>query len=124
MEQTISPWLIYWVMQADTVQTTLSILFGVLLGCAVLMWVITGMCAIDGDSQKPMKTAITISVATGALMFLAMFVPTTKTLVTMFSVPTLIQVADDVELDETTRKSNQAVNKLLDAYIDEKQTPE
>lgn len=125
MEQTISPWLIYWVMQADSIIDTFGLMARIVGFAAIVVTFFSSLAkGIPDGAPEFLKTngvRISVYLCIGWMFFggVATLTPSSKTLVTMFAVPTLIQVADDVELDETAKKSIAAVNKLLDAYIED-----
>lgn len=123
MEQTISPWLIYWVMQADTIIGTMEFLS--FMGGALVVLLLAAALLSEGELWPSVKRPIKISLPITILfVVIVSFMPPTKTLVTVFSVPTLIQAANSLELDETAKKSISAVNKLLDAYIEDTPAPQ
>ena len=134
MDTTISPWLIYLVLEADVLNKISAVLFFacsipiLVCGIAVIAYHVDGSSTHrdEGRRKKEFESRDYMGrwlkgfLAAGLFMgAVTVVVPSTKTLMAMFAIPTIIQVADDVGLDDTAKKSVEAVNKLLEAYIED-----
>jgi hypothetical protein len=122
-------------MQADEVGTAINIV-GIVLLCSTIAMLLFCLNRTSNEmfykhlmndpedvykskTKSYYRTVRKMSIYTIVMVLFTAFIPSTKTLITVFAVPTLAQVADDVQLDETAKKSVEAVNKLLDAYIED-----
>lgn len=109
----LTPFTIYWIMQADIFRTVvaLALAFGVIL--LILSLPIQFAENLPDIAKKMRRWGIPIlTISTLVIIFM----PTTKTLVTMYGVPAVVKIAADVKLDETAKKSVAALNRLLDEY--------
>lgn len=112
----ISMWAIYWVMQADTISGA-SVGFSVMLGMA------TAICALctthpdDDVSSGPKRWIKRVASAFIFCVLMAVFFPTTKTLLAMVGIPLGIQIAQGLELDTTAKRSVQLLNQYLEKEL-------
>lgn len=116
----LTPMTIYWIMQADSIRDAATGAFTLCAIVAGISAVVSFAATAEGAERLGLKACFFgLKVgAAAALGFAAMcFVPTTKTLVTMYGVPAAIEAAKGAELDEAARKAVGAVNKLLDDYL-------
>ncbi|MCR9214813.1 MAG: hypothetical protein NXI13_13940 [Proteobacteria bacterium] len=117
----ITPFEIYLIMQADYLRSGLMGLAVITALSSAVLFLIGAMVA--GETEEPFSPTvkvIVISLLCVAILSVVLrtFTPTTKTLIAAFGVPTAIKVADDIGVDDTARKSVQALNKLLDGYLE------
>ncbi len=120
----LSPLLIYIIMQADSFITVAgTILFGAAViggvsGIFYLANIIDRREREDGQRilRRICRSACGMLAAT---ILIVVLTPSTKTLVAMYSIPTALELAKDVNLDETALKAVRSVNKLLDGYLEE-----
>ncbi len=109
-------WDIYWIMQADVIQATFAWI-GFIAGFAAVM-TLFAMAITETYNHHGWAS---VSVAAGiciTFVVAAAFWPNTKTQIAMYGIPAAISITADIELDETARKSIEAVNKLLDTYLE------
>lgn len=119
----ISPWIIYWIMQADSILSmieTVALIFTI-IAILALIFMTCPNSEIRRAARRVMVPCVFILSISGIG---ATFIPSSKTLATIIAVPTVIQIADDIQLDETAKKSVEtinktidSVNKLLDSYL-------
>lgn len=118
----VTPTMIYWIMQADSMRTALTVMTGLFL-IITFGWTFIGSLATADDAISYRSFFIVLSILsiiTLAFTGARVFAPSTKTLLTMYAVPAAIEVAKDNNIDKTAQKALKALDKVLDEYVEEK----
>lgn len=121
----LTPGLIYWIMQADTIRSALIIfsVVGVII-TAIILFSWSAMVCGHYENDKAWAKSNTgwfmiMPVLTCILLVMSAVYPSTKTFVMMYGIPASIEVVKDAALSETAQKTVKSVNKLLDKYLKE-----
>lgn len=112
----LTPFAIYLIFSADDVKTGL-VLFSVLAAVPAIFAIAFG--AIE-EEPAVLKLGKRVAAAIVVAAFVAMFTPSTKTLVAMYGIPAALNGAKSVASSEVGQKAYSAVNKLLDDYLKSK----
>lgn len=130
MEMELSPFTLFLIFQADVVRSVLSpisFFAGVFFVASVIIYgVATGCAAVDGDehaekARKEVKPWMKGAMLSFLLCLAGLsFIPKTSTLVAMYGIPAVIELAKAPQVRELSDNSLKAVNKLLKRYINEK----
>lgn len=117
----INEWTIYWITRLDGVNQMIRFIFACLLFCAIGGAVATVIAAfIDSDWKIPFKIAIACFTACLLVMFVNIFIPSTKDVILIFGIPRVLD-----SQSKAITKAGKLPEKMID-YIDtwiDKQTP-
>jgi len=116
---TITPFVIYLISLADSIENTLAIIFGITILNAIIIsvnYVITlnelfYKETIKEEKEKYKKTIKKIAYIASLLLVLGMFTPDTKTLIAMYLIP---PIANNVNMQKLPDNFINFLNKWMD----------
>lgn len=124
----ISPWLIYLILQLDSV---IGILKGVIFVSSISTIVCLFVFAISSEFEKDEKLnrgAGKYAKKFGGILLvsaiLIAIVPSTKTAILIYGLPQAAEYTGTLDLGDTGRKSIKVFNKMLDSYLMEEEETE
>jgi hypothetical protein len=121
----LSPFVVYLIMQADTLiyatNGLLTLAFIIALGSFVCwMGHASDARSSHGSAHDAYVARACKRLFAGALVSVfmlsavMMFAPKTNTLIAMYAIPPVVEMAQGLPLDDTARKTVEAVNRMLD----------
>lgn len=116
----LTPFMIYLIFTADNIIgifTTISIVSAIFGSLCFFAYILS--LGVEENTSNAIAKYSKISLITAIVLgIFANIVPSTKTLVAMWGIPTLIQGAEEVVKSDIGKKTYQAIDKLMTDYLD------